>query len=86
MPDSEAVYCLEVWVQDGERWRWDAVAAYPTLDMAVSVGEGFVSARPYRVRRVMRGCSGFAADEVHANGLTCHMRLLRSKIADAGKR
>lgn len=48
----DTVYSLEVWVPDGERWRWSAIGAYPTLDMAVAVGEGFLSVKPYRVRRV----------------------------------
>ena len=48
----DVVYSLEVWVPDGERWRWSAIGAYPTLDMAVAVGEGFLSVKPYRVRRV----------------------------------
>lgn len=38
----DTVYSLEVWVADGERWRWSAIGAYPTLDMAVAVGEGFL--------------------------------------------
>lgn len=45
----DTVYSLEVWVADGERWRWSAIGAYPTLDMAVAVGEGFLSVKPYRV-------------------------------------
>lgn len=48
----DTVYSLEVWVPDGEQWRWSAIGAYPTLDMAVAVGEGFLSVKPYRVRRV----------------------------------
>lgn len=47
----DTVYSLEVWVPDGERWHWSAIGAYPTLDMAVAVGEGFLSVKPYRVRR-----------------------------------
>ena len=35
----DTVYSLEVWIPDGERWRWSAIGAYPTLDMAVAVGE-----------------------------------------------
>lgn len=46
----DTVYSLEVWVPDGEQWRWSAIGAYPTLDMAVAVGEGFLSVKPYRVR------------------------------------
>lgn len=46
----DTVYSLEVWVPDGERWCWSAIGAYPTLDMAVAVGEGFLSVKPYRVR------------------------------------
>ena len=36
----DTVYSLEVWVPDGEQWRWSAIGAYPTLDMAVAVGNG----------------------------------------------
>lgn len=55
----DTVYSLEVWVADGERWRWSAIGAYPTLDMAVAVGEGFLSVKPYRVRRVTDVGDGF---------------------------
>lgn len=34
----DTVYSLEVWVPDGEQWRWSAIGAYPTLDMAVPAG------------------------------------------------
>lgn len=66
----DTVYSLEVWVPDGERWRWSAIGAYPTLDMAVAVGEGFLSVKPYRVRRVTDvgdGFYDFLAEEVFAN-------------------
>lgn len=69
----DTVYSLEVWVADGERWRWSAIGAYPTLDMAVAVGEGFLSVKPYRVRRVTDvgdGFHDFLAEEVFANALT----------------
>ena len=46
-------------VPDGEQWRWSAIGAYPTLDMAVAVGEGFLSVKPYRVRRVTDVGDGF---------------------------
>lgn len=75
----DTVYSLEVWVTDGERWRWSAIGAYPTLDMAVAVGEGFLSVKPYRVRRVTDvgdGFHDFLAEEVFANALTGRMRLL----------
>lgn len=65
----DTVYSLEVWVADGERWRWSAIGAYPTLDMAVAVGEGFLSVKPYRVRRVTDvgdGFHDFLAEEVFA--------------------
>ena len=55
----DTVYSLEVWVPDGERWHWSAIGAYPTLDMAVAVGEGFLSVKPYRVRRVTDVGDGF---------------------------
>lgn len=55
----DTVYSLEVWVPDGEQWRWSAIGAYPTLDMAVAVGEGFLSVKPYRVRRVTDVGDGF---------------------------
>lgn len=55
----DTVYSLEVWVPDGERWRWSVIGAYPTLDMAVAVGEGFLSVKPYRVRRVTDVGDGF---------------------------
>ena len=48
MDGMDTVYSLEVWVPDGEQWRWSAIGAYPTLDMAVAVGEGFLSVKPYR--------------------------------------
>ena len=51
----DTVYSLEVWVSNGERWRWSAIGAYPTLDMAVAVGEGFLSVKPYRVSHVPCG-------------------------------
>lgn len=76
----DTVYSLEVWVPDGEQWRWFAIGAYPTLDMAVAVGEGFLSVKPYRVRRVTGVGGGFRdllAEEVFANALTGRMRLLR---------
>lgn len=56
----DTVYSLEVWVPDGEQWRWSAIGAYPTLDMAVAVGEGFLSVKPYRVRRVTDVGDGLA--------------------------
>ena len=74
----DTVYSLEVWVPDGERWHWSAIGAYPTLDMAVAVGEGFLSVKPYRVRRVTDvgdGFHDFLAEEVFANALTGRMRL-----------
>lgn len=83
----DVVYSLEVWVPDGERWRWSAIGAYPTLDMAVAVGEGFLSVKPYRVRRVTDvgdGFRDFLAEEVFANALTGRMRLLREKSAMRG--
>lgn len=83
----DTVYSLEVWVPDGERWRWSAIGAYPTLDMAVAVGEGFLSVKPYRVRRVTDvgdGFYDFLAEEVLANALTGRMRLLREKFAIRG--
>ena len=46
MDGMDTVYSLEVWVPDGEQWRWSAIGAYPTLDMAVAVGEGFLSVKP----------------------------------------
>lgn len=79
----DTVYSLEVWVPDGERWHWSAIGAYPTLDMAVAVGEGFLSVKPYRVRRVTDvgdGFYDFLAEEVFANALTGRMRLLREKF------
>lgn len=66
----DTVYSLEVWVPDGERWRWSAIGAYPTLDMAVAVGEGF---------------HDFLAEEVFANALTGRMRLLREKFGHEGR-
>lgn len=78
----------EVWVADGERWRWSAIGAYPTLDMAVAVGEGFLSVKPYRVRRVTDvgdGFHDFLAEEVFANALTGRMRLLREKFGHKGR-
>ena len=72
----DTVYSLEVWVPDGEQWRWSAIGAYPTLDMAVAVGEGFLSVKPYRVRRVTGvggGFRDFLAEEVFANALTGRM-------------
>lgn len=56
--------------------------------MALSVGEGFLSAKPYRVRRVAGvgdGLRGFLAEEVHANDMTRHMRLLREKLGHKGR-
>lgn len=84
----DTVYSLEVWVADGERWRWSAIGAYPTLDMAVAVGEGFLSVKPYRVRRVTDvgdGFHDFLAEEVFANALTGRMRLLREKFGHKGR-
>ena len=84
----DTVYSLEVWVPDGERWRWSAIGAYPTLDMAVAVGEGFLSVKPYRVRRVTDvgdGFHDFLAEEVFANALTGRMRLLREKFGHEGR-
>lgn len=72
----------------GERWRWSAIGAYPTLDMAVAVGEGFLSVKPYRVRRVTDvgdGFHDFLAEEVFANALTGRMRLLREKFGHKGR-
>lgn len=83
----DTVYSLEVWVPDGEQWRWSAIGAYPTLDMAVAVGEGFLSVKPYRVRRVTGvggGFRDFLAEEVFANALTGRMRLLREKFGHKG--
>lgn len=80
----DTVYSLEVWVPDGEqRWRWSAVGAYPTLDIAVAVGDGFLSIKPYRVRRVTdvgKDLRDFIAEEVFANAVTDRMRHLREKI------
>ena len=73
MDGMDTVYSLEVWVPDGEQWRWSAIGAYPTLDMAVAVGEGFLSVKPYRVRRVTGvggGFRDFLAEEVFANAST----------------
>lgn len=85
----DTVYSLEVWMPDGEqRWRWSAVGAYPTLDIAVAVGEGFLSVKPYRVRRVTDvgdGFHDFLAEEVFANALTGRMRLLREKFGHKGR-
>lgn len=84
----DTVYSLEVWVPDGEQWRWSAIGAYPTLDMAVAVGEGFLSVKPYRVRRVTDvgdGFHDFLAEEVFANALTGRMRLLREKFGHKGR-
>lgn len=84
----DTVYSLEVWVADGERWRWSAIGAYPTLDMAVAVGEGLLSVKPYRVRRVTDvgdGFHDFLAEEVFANALTSRMRLLREKFGHEGR-
>lgn len=85
----DTVYSLEVWMPDGEqRWRWSAVGAYPTLDIAVAVGEGFLSVKPYRVRRVTDvgdGFYDFLAEEVFANALTGRMRLLREKFGHKGR-
>lgn len=84
----DVVYSVEVWMRDGESWRWSAIGAYPSFDMALSVGEGFLSAKPYRVRRVAGvgdGLRGFLAEEVHANDMTRHMRLLREKLGHKGR-
>lgn len=65
-----------------------AIGAYPTLDMAVAVGEGFLSVKPYRVRRVTDvgdGFHDFLAEEVFANALTGRMRLLREKFGHKGR-
>lgn len=43
----DTVYSLEVWVPDGERWRWSAIGAYPTLDMAVESDGGKQEAGNY---------------------------------------
>ena len=88
MAGGDTVYSLEVWVPDGERWRWSVIGAYPTLDMAVAVGEGFLSVKPYRVRRVTDvgdGFHDFLAEEVFANALTGRMRLLREKFGHKGR-
>lgn len=88
MAGMDTVYSLEVWVPDGERWRWSAIGAYPTLDMAVAVGEGFLSVKPYRVRRVTdvgEGFHDFLAEEAFANALTGCMRLLREKFGHKGR-
>lgn len=53
----DTVYSLEVWVADGERWRWSAIGAYPTLDMAVAVGEGFLSVKPSDVVITRETCA-----------------------------
>lgn len=85
---GDTVYSLEVWVPDGERWHWSAIGAYPNLDMAVAVGEGFLSVKPYRVRRVTDvgdGFHDFLAEEVFANALTGRMRLLREKFGHEGR-
>ena len=88
MAGMDTVYSLEVWVPDGERWHWSAIGAYPTLDMAVAVGEGFLSVKPYRVRRVTDvgdGFHDFLTEEVFANALTGRMRLLREKFGHEGR-
>ena len=88
MDGMDTVYSLEVWVPDGKQWRWSAIGAYPTLDMAVAVGEGFLSVKPYRVRRVTGvggGFRDFLAEEVFANALTGRMRLLREKFGHKGR-
>ena len=88
MDGMDTVYSLEVWIPDGEQWRWSAIGAYPTLDMAVAVGEGFLSVKPYRVRRVTDvgdGFRDFLAEEVFANSLTGRMRLLREKVGHKGR-
>lgn len=85
----DTVYSLEVWVPDGERWRWSAIGAYPTLDMAVAVGEGFLSVKPYRVRRVTDvgdGFHDFLAEEVFANALTGRGSCVRSSAIRGGGR
>ena len=35
----DTVYSLEVWVPDGERWRWSAIGAYPTLAHRLGKGD-----------------------------------------------
>lgn len=67
----DTVYSLEVWVPDGEQWRWSAIGAYPTLDMAVAVGEGFLSVKPYRVRRVT-GVGGGSATSLPRRSSPTH--------------
>lgn len=72
----DTVYSLEVWVPDGEQWRWSAI------------GAGFLSVKPYRVRRVTDvgdGFYDFLAEEVFANALTGRMRLLREKFGHKGR-
>lgn len=51
-------------------------------------GEGFLSVKPYRVRRVTDvgdGFHDFLAEEVFANALTGRMRLLREKFGHKGR-
>lgn len=85
----DTVYSLEVWVPDGEQWRWSAIGAYPTLDMAVAVGEGFLSVKPYRVRRVTDvgdGFYDFLAEEAEQQHMyKVRMRLLREKFGHKGR-
>lgn len=81
-------YVIDTLEAARERWRWSAIGAYPTLDMAVAVGEGFLSVKPYRVRRVTDvgdGFHDFLAEEVFANALTGRMRLLREKFGHKGR-
>ena len=54
----------------------------------MAVGEGFLSVKPYRVRRVTDvgdGFYDFLAEEVFANALTGRMRLLREKFGHKGR-
>lgn len=40
----DTVYSLEVWVPDGERWRWSVIGAYPTClaaTAAIVLGTAF---------------------------------------------
>ena len=74
------LYCI-FGLLDG-RW-WAQVGL-----LAVAVGGGFLSVKPYRVRRVTDvgdGFHDFLAEEVFANALTGRMRLLREKFGHKGR-